>query len=107
MINDATLGATVVQAPITFTGSGDQTIVLGTVGQRLKIIGLFWVVSDSVNITLKSGASPLSGLLSMFAGGSFYRDFQQLPINCQVSDSFVINADAAITLGGMVWYIVS
>lgn len=105
---DDTLGGNVIQAPVGFTGSGDNTIVFGVAGKLIKVVGLFFIVSDSVNLKFKSGATPLTGLLSMFPGGSFYRDLQHLPLNCiSQGDSFVINADASITLGGTIWYIVS
>jgi hypothetical protein len=107
VISDATLGAVVKQAPVTFTGPGDNTVVVGVAGQRIKILGLFLVLSVSANMTFKSASTALTGVMQMFSGGSFYRDFIQLPLNCNIGDSFVVNVDQSAVVGGTVWYIVS
>ena len=104
MIHDTTLGSPVIQTPITFTGTGDQILVPGTVNYRIGILQFFFIVSASVTLTYKSGSIALTGALPFLANGAQVQDFIQLPLQCNDGDPFIINASGAITLGGTLWY---
>jgi hypothetical protein len=66
------------QVPINFTGSGDQVLVSGTAGSRIAVLQFFFIVSASVTLTYKSGATALSGPLAFLANGAQVQDFIQL-----------------------------
>jgi hypothetical protein len=104
MINDATLGSPVIQTPISFTGSGDQILVLGTTGYKIGILQFFFIVSGAVSLIYKSGTTALTGSLPFLANGAQVQDFIQLPLQCNDGDPFIINAGTSVTLGGTLWY---
>ena len=95
------------QVPINFTGSGDQVLVAGTVGSRIAVLQFFFIVSASVTLTYKSGATALSGPLAFLANGAQVQDFIQLPLICGDGDDFIVNASTAVTLGGTLWWAVA
>lgn len=104
---DATLGASVQQATINFSTSGDNTIVAGTVGKSIKVLQYFFVLASASNLTFKSGSTSLSGPLDYPGAGSDVQDFIQLPLTCNQGDAFIINSSSAVQVGGTVWFVVS
>lgn len=107
MIYDTTLGAKVLQAPISFSSPGDHTIIPGVNGLQVKVLQFFYVVSAAVVITFKSNATPISGPLTYTGNGAQVQDYIQLPLTCNVGDSFVMNSDTAAVVGGTIWYIIN
>ena len=105
MIVDATLGALVRQAPINFNTSGDNVVVLGVIGQIIRVLQFFYVCGAATNITFKSNATALSGPLIFSTNGAQVQDYMQLPLNCNVGDSFIMNSSNAVQVGGTIWYI--
>jgi hypothetical protein len=103
---DATIGPEVSQAAVNFSASGDNVVVLGLVGSRIKVLQFFLVFAGATNITYKSGTTPMSGPLSFGSNGAHVLDYMQLPLTCNPGDSFVINSSAAVQVGGTVWYAV-
>ena len=104
---DATLGASVTQAAINFAASGDNIVIAGAAGKRIKVLQLFYVVGAITNITFKSGTTALSGALNYPAAAAQVQDFIQLPINCNVGDAFILNSSSNVQVGGIVWFIQS
>ena len=104
---DATLGASVVQAPVSFSSAGDNIVIAGVAGKRIKVLQYFWVISAVANLIFKSGTTALSGTLEFPSAGSDVQDFIQLPINCNIGDAFIINLSTTVTVGGIIWYIQS
>jgi len=102
---DDTLGSKVTQAAINFSTSGDNTIVSGVLNKTIRALQFFFVLAGATNLTYKSGSTALSGALNFPAAGAQVQDFIQLPLTCNLSDSFVINSSAAVQVGGTVWYI--
>jgi hypothetical protein len=92
------------QVPISFTGAGDQVVVTGQTGTRIAVLQFFFIVSATVVLTFRSGATALTGPLSFLANGAQVQDFIQLPILCNDGDNFVINAASPVTLGGILWF---
>ncbi len=102
---DDTLGAHVTQAPIDFSGSGDNTVISGLLGQVIRVLQFFFVIGAATNLTYKSGANALSGPLDFSSAGAQVQDFIQLPLTCNSGESFVINSSNAVQVGGTIWYI--
>jgi len=106
MIVDATLGALVVQAPLSFSATGDNIIVPGLIGKLTKVLQLIMVFGGATGITFKSGVNPLSGEMYMVQNGTFVLDYIQCPITCySAGDNFIMNLDPGVMVGGMIWYI--
>lgn len=106
MIYDVTLGAQVLQAPVNFNSSGDNTVIPGVMGQTVRVLQFFLAIADVTNITYKSGSSALSGPLTFTSAGAHVLDYGQLPLNClNAGDSFVINSSNAVQVSGTIWYI--
>ncbi len=102
---DDSLGASVQQAVVDFTAAGDNTIISGVLGQKIKVLQFFLVISAATVLTYKSGSTALTGLMNFTGAGSHVQDFIQLPITLASGDSFVINNSLGVQVGGMVWYI--
>ena len=106
MITDQTLGPRAIQAPLSFSGAGDNIVVAGVAGMYVKTLQFWLVVGGATVLTFKSSASLISGALSMLANGSIIFDHIQLPLQTiSPGDNFVINSTNAVTVGGVIWYI--
>ena len=104
MIRDATIGAEASQIPLSFAGVGDNIIVTGLPGKQIKILQFFFVAAAATNITLKSGATALSGQMAFTANMSMFLDFIQLPLTCNPGDNFIINLSAGVQISGTLWF---
>ena len=107
MIIDSTLGAKVFQDVISFAASGNNTVVAGIVGKRIKVLQIMLTVAAADNLIFKSATTALSGTFTFPASGSMVLDYIQLPLNCLPDDSFIISASTAAVVGGTIWYIQS
>lgn len=102
-----TIGASVQQVSVNFTGSGNQTIVTGVANQKIKVLGLFLVLGGATNLQFFSGVTALTGLMDFASNGAFVFDFSQLQLTCiNTFDSFIINSSSAVQVGGTIWYII-
>jgi hypothetical protein len=103
---DPTLGASVSQAVINFSASGDNIIVPGVAGQKIKVLQYFFVIAAATNLTFKSGTTAITGPLDFGSNAADVQDFIQLPLTClNPGDAFIINSSAAVQVGGTIWYI--
>lgn len=101
---DATVGPTVNQAPLDFSAGGNTTVINGLVGQRIKVLQIFFVVGGATNIQFFSAGNKLTGLMDFQANGSMFMDYIQLPLTCNEGESFIINLSSGVQLGGTIWY---
>lgn len=101
---DSTIGASVTQVPINFSGAGDNILVAGIAGKRIKVLQFFFVLAAATNLTYKSGSTVLSGALDFGSNAAQVQDFIQLPLTCNVGDPFILNSSAAVAVGGTIWY---
>jgi hypothetical protein len=95
-------------AAISFSSSGDNTIVSAGVGAvTTRVHRLFIVVAGATSITIKNGAgASLTGAMSLSAGGSIVLDFNQEPwFKTSAATAFIINSSAAVQVSGMVDYV--
>jgi hypothetical protein len=106
LIVDATLGPRSIQAPISFSGAGDNIVVTGVAGMYVKVLQFFLVMGGATVLTFKSNASFVSGAMSMLANGSIVLDYIQLPLQTiSPGDNFIINSSNAVSVGGVIWYV--
>ena len=103
---DATLGASVTQAVINFSASGDNIVVAGVAGKLIRVLQYFFVLGGPTNLTFKSSQTALSGPLDYPSAGSDVQDFIQLPL-CTLNpgDPFIMNSSSAVQVGGTIWFI--
>ena len=93
-------------APISFSSSGDNTVVTGVAGKIITVVRLYLVVGGATAITFKDGPNTLlSGAMSLTANGSIVFDsYQNLPWFA-TSGNFVINNSNAVQVSGEVYYV--
>lgn len=99
--------ATLVNAVISFSSSGDNTVVAaGASNQIIRVFRIWFVVATATNITFKSGGSTtLSGVATLGANGSLVFDYEGEPwFTTAAGQAFVINSSAAVVVGGTVYY---
>jgi len=96
---------TVTSAKIDFAGLGDNTIVAGVAGQKIKITGLVFTVGGETNITLKDGATEITGPMD-FGGTNEPRGIVDtqgfLSYELTEGAAFVINSSLAVQVSGYV-----
>jgi hypothetical protein len=96
-------------AVITFSSSGDNTIIAGSGSTTIRIMRIFFVNSNgttATNVTFKdSTPTSLSGAFLLNSGGSFNGSPSGEPLFVTASGKgFVINSSAAVQISGTVWY---
>lgn len=100
-----TIGASVQQTAINFSGGGNNTVVTGVAGKKIKVLQIYLVLGGASNLIFYSGLTALTGLMDFSTNGAFVLDFGQLPLTCiNTLDSFIINSSGAVQIGGTVWY---
>jgi len=109
--NFAPVPANTVEAAITFSASGDNTLVAaGAATQVVRIYRIFLVAAGATNLTFKSGASTsLSGAIPMSANGSIVLDMDggEPWFTCAAGQAFVLNSSNAVQVSGMVYSTIS
>lgn len=95
------------EVSIDFNASGDNNIVAGTALQTVRLWGLFFVVAADVNIRFKDGAgSNLTGLMTMFGGGSFFLPFMTRPwFTTSAGNALILNLSGAVQVSGRAYYV--
>lgn len=101
---DATIGASVQQASVNFSAGGDNVIIVGVTGQRIKVLQFFFVIGAATNLIYKSGTTALTGTMDFTAAGAHVLDYVQLPLTCNIGDSFLINSSSGVQIGGTIWF---
>src|SRR5689334_16629252 len=92
-------------AAISFSGSGDNTVVAAIATNRIKVHRIFIVVGGSTNITFKHGTTAFTGALPMTANGGITLDITGEPwFITALNEAFVINSSSAVQVSGALWY---
>jgi len=89
--------------PISETASGDRTIISATAGKSIRISSLYFIIQGAVSVTLKAGATNISGAMAINEHAADYAEALPLPSNT----AFIINLSAATSMTGyVVWYLI-
>jgi len=93
-------------APITFSGSGDNTLVVAVASNRIVIDRIWLVVGGATNLTFKDGASTnLSGAVPMSTNGGLTFDATGEPWFCtSLGNAFILNSSAGVQVSGQIYY---
>lgn len=100
------------QTDINFSSSGDNTIVAGVSGKKVRLYRITFVVGAATNLEFKDGASiVLAGPYPLAANQSFVLDytFTGMPpwFTTASGNAFVINSSNAVQIGGAADYVQS
>jgi len=96
-----------LQAPIDVSSSGDNVILANTVPDRVfSVYRIFFVLgATAADVTIKSGATVLTGPMPMLGYGAFMLDFtEEHWFATAPGEDFIINLSAATPLAGTVYY---
>lgn len=101
-------GATVAAtgATISFSSSGDNTVVAATAAQSIRVYRMTFVVSADTVITIKDGAgTSLTGAMTFFAGGAYVLEWSDVPwYTTTAGNAFIINQTGTAQVSGRVEY---
>jgi hypothetical protein len=98
-------GSPFAEASVDFSNTSDNTIVSATAGQSIRVYRIFFVTSADTTITFKDGSTGLTGAITMFAGGAFVLDYQDLAwFVTTVGSAFVISQTGTAQISGRIWY---
>lgn len=98
---------TILVSTINIATSGNSTIIAAITGRKINITSFLFTAGGEVNVTLKDGASALTGAMD-FGGTSEPRgmvaslDGEALKLS--VSSAFVITLSANVQLSGLACY---
>lgn len=98
---------TVLQAAISFAAAANNCIVALVAGKKIKIVNIMFTVAGEINITLRSGTTPLSGALDFGATDEprgMVHHFGDFPLETAAGESFCILCSTAVQVSGYVTY---
>ncbi len=88
--------------------SGDAVAVTAVPGQTTKVYRLLLVAAGATTITIKDGATALTGPMSLAANEAMVLDFDGEPwFTGSVNTNFIVNSSAAVQISGRVYFIQS
>jgi hypothetical protein len=97
--------AQLIEAKIDVAGAGDNVLVAGLPGRRIGVCGIFFVLGGDVNVTLKDGATALTGAIPMKANGSFVLDPNEHPwFTTTPGNDFILNLSGVAQTSGRLYY---
>lgn len=80
-------------------------IVVGVPGQTIVVYGLIVVFDGDSMTTIRSGATPRTGPMSMLASGSIVLDDERHPwFICDDGDDFIIQLSPGVQISGRCYY---
>ena len=94
-------------AKIDIAAIGDTTLIPATAGHTIYVCSIVFTVGGDVNITFKSGSTPISGSMD-FGGENEPRGMvipnALAPLPCAQGEPFIINCSTAAQLSGYCTY---
>jgi hypothetical protein len=104
-----TFDSTIQQAVVSFSASGDNTLVAAVAKQTIQMVGILLVVGGATNLTFKDGTAGTarSGALPMTANGALVLDPNQNNLWYQTSsgsNNLVLNSSNAVQVSGTVYF---
>ena len=96
------------RASISFSASGDNTLVAGIASKIVRVYRIFLVVSAATNLTFVDGTpggTNFDGALAMSANGGLTLDFSEEPwFVTSAGNAFVLNQSGSAQIGGCIYY---
>lgn len=101
-------------AKIDATSAGDNVILAGVVGKRIRVLAYILAISNNSYIRWKSGTTPISGEMHMSGGSNMAIHMGDqwpgggLPVLVtEPGEALVLNVGGAVTVGGHMTYMES
>jgi hypothetical protein len=100
----------VKSAAISFTTTGDNTIVAAATGKLITVVALLLVSTGTTNITVKdgTGGTALSGAMPLAAGVPLILKVDSTVdwySTSAAANNLVLNQSGAVQISGTVWYV--
>jgi len=94
------------EAPINCATLGDNTIVIGTAGQTIRVFAFFFVATAANNIKWKDGiGADFHPALPFLANGSWDKDPMGRPwFTTQAGNGLILNLSVAAQVSGRCYY---
>lgn len=90
---------------ITFSNTGDNTIVSGVAGQTIRVFRLFFICSTATNITVKDGATALTGAMNFSANQGMALDLSnESYFVTSGGNNLVLNQSGTAQCSGTAYY---
>ena len=96
------------EAVISFSASGDNTIITGSTASTIKVYRLILSSTASTSLTFKEGSVSLSGAIPIGSNSPLVIDVSGSGypwFTTAGTDSFIINSSTTASIGGTVSYI--
>ena len=92
-------------ASISFSDTGDNTVVAATAGQSIRVYRIFFVASADTTVTIKNGTTALTGEITVFAGGAFVLEYNEEPwFTTSAGSAFVLSQTGTAQISGRLEY---
>jgi hypothetical protein len=94
-------------AAISFTATGDNTLVTGVAGKIISVYKIYLAASAATNLTFKDGASTTqSGAIPMAVNGQLVFVYDTTPwFFASPGNNFVLNQSGTAQVSGTIYYI--
>lgn len=89
-------------APIAVSSSGDNTLLAADATHKIKVVGYTIVAASAVSAKFKSGATDLSGAMSLAANGGVVSNsltFAHL-LETAINSALILNLSGAVAVSG-------
>lgn len=92
---------------INATASGDNTIISAVASKKLRVIGIAFVCSSSVDIIFKSGANTLIDAMQFAKNGGIADNGQPVGywLETNSGEAFIMNLNSAVNVRGRCYYV--
>ena len=105
-IYSGTVALTPKFAPIDVASAGDNTIVSGVTGKKIRVLQYAFICAGAVTVTFKSGTTPISGDMSFASNGGISTPFSPVGIiETAAGEDLVLNLSAAASVSGHLVYV--
>jgi hypothetical protein len=100
----ATAGVT--GAVVNTAAAGDTTLVAAVAGQTTRVHRIWFVVGGATTLTLRRGATALTGPMPFNGPGSFVLDFSERPhFVTGVNEAFILASTSAAQVSGRIEFV--
>ena len=93
-------------AVINTAAAGDTTLVAAVAGQTTRVHRIWFVVGGATTLTLRRGATALTGPMPFNGPGSFVLDFSERPhFVTGVNEAFILASTSAVQVSGRIEFV--
>lgn len=93
---------------IDISAVGDTTLVSAVSGKKIKVVSLYLTISSNIDIILRSGSNPISGLISLSNTATSVLKLLGAPtshvLETEINEDLIINTSTSSRIGGHFCY---